>query len=147
MNIPFLDLRAAYTELKEEVDTAVAEVLFGDVNPSGKLPVTFEKNLEDRSSFDNYHDDDGDKRVKLTDGIFTGYRHHDRNGVKPRFPFGFGLSYTTFEYADLTLNRQAIAASESVDVSVEVANTGDRDGDEVVQLYISDVHANSGKCS
>jgi beta-glucosidase len=109
------------------------------VSPSGRLPATFEKRLEDRSSFDCYHDDDGDQRVALRDGIFTGYRHFDRRGIEPRFPFGFGLSYTTFEYAGLELSTARLAADQSLEVSLEVWNTGPRAGAEVVQLYIGEV--------
>ena len=92
--------------------------MFGLVNPSAKLPATFEKRAEDRSAFGSYHDADGDRRVALSDGVFTGYRHFDRSGIEPRFPFGFGLSYTTFAYSDLSLSRQKIAATESVTVTV-----------------------------
>ncbi len=115
---------------------ALAEILLGKINPSGRLPVTFEKRLEDRSSFDSYHDR-GDLRVQLSDGVFTGYRHFDRAGVEPRFPFGFGLSYTTFELSDLQLSSQRLERSAPLEVSVEVENVGKRAGAEVVQLYLS----------
>jgi beta-glucosidase len=115
---------------------ALAEILLGKVNPSGRLPATFESRLEDRSSFDSYHDQ-GDLRVQLTDGIFGGYRHFDRSGIQPRFPFGFGLSYTQFSYADLRLSSQALGAGAELEVSLQVRNTGKRAGAEVVQLYVS----------
>ncbi|MEY4547482.1 MAG: hypothetical protein RL685_3677 [Pseudomonadota bacterium] len=115
---------------------ALAEILLGKVNPSGRLPATFEKRLEDRSSFDSYHDG-GDQRVQLSDGIFTGYRHFDRAGVEPRFPFGFGLSYTTFALSGLQLSSERLGQGQPLDVSVEVTNTGDRAGAEVVQVYSS----------
>lgn len=118
---------------------ALAEILFGVVNPSGKLPATFEKREEDRSSFNCYHDDDADRRVALTDGIFTGYRHADRAGVEPLFPFGFGLSYTRFEHGGLTLSRERIVPGQSVGLSLTVSNVGDRSGAEVVQVYVRDV--------
>lgn len=122
----------------QEVGTAVAEIVSGLANPSGKLPATFEKTPEDRSSWSCYADQDGDKRVLLSDGVFCGYRHHDRNGVPPLFPFGFGLSYTSFE-----LSQLALSASEEgevrVDVSFQVKNIGDCAGHEVVQLYVSDL--------
>lgn len=117
---------------------ALAEIVFGLVNPSGKLPATFEKRPEDRSSFGSYHDSDGDRRVALTDGIFTGYRHFDANGIEPRFPFGFGLSYTTFAYSQLSLSRQKLTASDSLSVRVTIENTGARAGAEVVQVYVRD---------
>jgi beta-glucosidase len=115
---------------------AIAEILFGAVNPSGRLPATFEKRLEDRSSFGSYHDDDGDRRVTLSDGIFTGYRHFDRSGTAPRFPFGFGLSYTTFAYEGLHLSSATLDAGGELVVGVDVRNTGARAGAEVVQLYL-----------
>lgn len=117
---------------------AIAEVLFGKINPSGKLPATFERRLEDRSSFDCYHDDDGDRRVALTDGIFTGYRHFDRAGIEPAFPFGFGLSYTTFAYENLELTPTSGAG---VKVAFDVINTGKRAGTEVAQVYVRDEEA------
>jgi len=115
---------------------ALAEILLGEVNPSGRLPATFEKRLEDRSSFDSYHDR-GDLRVELTDGVFTGYRHFDREGIEPRFAFGFGLSYTHFEYAELALSSDRLGAAAALEVSLEVRNAGARAGAEVVQLYVS----------
>jgi beta-glucosidase len=117
---------------------AIAEILFGEVNPSGRLPATFEKRLEDRSSFDCYHDEDGDRRVALSDGLMGGYRHFDKTGTKPRFPFGFGLSYTRIRYNSITLSQSEIGAGGSIRVSVEIENTGPRRGAEVVQLYIAD---------
>jgi beta-glucosidase len=119
---------------------ALAEILLGKVNPSGRLPATFEARLEDRSSFDCYHDR-GDLRVQLSDGIFTGYRHFDRSGIQPRFPFGFGLSYTQFSYADLRLSSQTLGADAELEVSLQVRNTGKRAGAEVVQLYVSALDA------
>lgn len=124
----------------QEGGTAVAEILAGVVNPSGKLPATFERDLKDRSSTGCYHDADGDKRVLLSDGVFTGYRHHDRTGVAPMFPFGFGLSYTTFAYANLRCAK-SMAAGGTLKVSLEVTNTGKRAGVEIVQLYLHDVEA------
>jgi len=125
----------------QEGGTAVAEALFGRINPSGKLPMTFERRLEDRSSFDCYHDDDGDKRVELTDGIFCGYRHMDKQQIAPAFPFGFGLSYTSFSIDNLKLSADTMKGDETITVSVDVTNTGDRPGAEVVQMYISDLES------
>ena len=120
---------------------AAAEILFGKTNPSGKLPATFEKHVEDRSSFDSYLDSDRDKRVFYEDGLFTGYRHHDRKGHAPRFPFGFGLSYTTFDYKNLRLSKSTLKAGEVLEVLVDVTNTGLRAGAEVVQIYVHDEKA------
>jgi beta-glucosidase len=118
---------------------ALAEILLGKVNPSGRLPATFEKRVEDRSSFSSYFDVDGDQRVALEDGIFTGYRHFDRAGIEPRFAFGFGLSYTTFRHGGLSLSRERLGAGQSLELSVEVTNTGARAGAEVVQVYVRDL--------
>jgi beta-glucosidase len=120
---------------------ALAEILLGRVNPSGKLPATFEKRVEDRSCFNSYFDVDQDSRVVLEDGIFTGYRHFDRSGIEPRFAFGFGLSYTTFQHAGLSLSRERLAAEQALEVQVEVTNTGKRAGAEVVQVYVRDVQS------
>ena len=124
----------------QEGGTAIAEILSGAVNPSGKLPATFERALADRSSWDCYHDADRDLRVRLTDGVFSGYRHHDRTGVAPQFPFGFGLSYTTFAYENLRL-APALRAGETLAVHFDVVNTGARAGTEVAQLYLHDCEA------
>jgi beta-glucosidase len=118
---------------------ALAEIIFGLVNPSGKLPASFEERAEDRSSHACYHDDDGDGRVALDDGIFTGYRHFDRSSLAPRFPFGFGLSYTTFAYSELVVSEPRLLAGQALQVQVKVTNTGERRGAEVVQLYLRDL--------
>ncbi len=120
----------------QEGGLAAAEILLGRTNPSGKLPVTIEKRWEDNSAFSCYHDTDGDKRVKLSDGVFSGYRHFDAKGIEPLFPFGHGLSYTTFTYAELTLSGKTLRAGETLAVSVNVTNAGGHAGAEVVQLYI-----------
>ena len=120
---------------------AAAEILFGTVNPSGKLPATFEKSLEDRSCFACYPDSDHDKRISYDDGVFGGYRHHDRKGHASRFPFGFGLSYTTFSYQNLKLSKQALTYNETLIVSADITNTGTCEGAEVVQFYVRDEKA------
>jgi beta-glucosidase len=125
----------------QEGGTAIAEILTGRVNPSGKLPATFEERLEDRSSYPCYHDDDHDLHVALSDGIFTGYRHADRAHIEPQFCFGFGLSYTQFFYERLTLSSRSIRSTDHLIVNVDVQNTGEREGAEVVQLYVRDVEA------
>jgi beta-glucosidase len=125
----------------QEGGLAMAEALLGKINPSGKLPATFERRLEDRSSFTSYHDADEDKRVALTDGVFGGYRHFDRAGIEPLFPFGFGLSYTTFAVSNLRLSASSIPAGGRLTATVDITNTGPMKGAEVVQLYIRDVAA------
>ncbi len=112
------------------------EILLGITNPSGKLPLTMERRWEDRSSFSCYHDEDGDGRVQLTDGIFGGYRHVDRTGVAPRFAFGHGLGYSTFAYGKLRRAAARGRDGDKVKVELEIRNTGSRAGEEVVQLYV-----------
>ncbi|MGC4069522.1 MAG: glycoside hydrolase family 3 C-terminal domain-containing protein [Polyangiaceae bacterium] len=125
----------------QEGGRAIAEILLGVTNPSGKLPATFERRLEDRSSAGSYHDDDHDKHVDLTDGIFTGYRHVDRAGIAPRFCFGHGLSYTRFGYEALTLDRERLTPNESLELSFDVSNLGVLSGSEIVQVYVHDVQS------
>ncbi len=120
-----------------ENGNAVARVLLGEVNPSGKLPVTYPKRLEDTPAYLNYP---GGRDVRYGEGIFVGYRYYDAKGIEPLFPFGHGLSYTTFAYSDLQAPAQ-VKPGEPVMVSVTVTNTGDRAGKEVVQLYVRDVVA------
>lgn len=123
----------------QEGGTAIAELVFGRVTPSGKLPATFEKRLEDRSSSNSYHDTDGDKRVALSDGIFGGYRHFDKNGIEPRFPFGYGLSYTTFEYSNLGVSTDSLTESDRLRVSFDIRNSGSRRGAETALLFVRDI--------
>lgn len=116
---------------------AVADILFGDKNPSGKLAETFPVQLSQTPSYINFPGE-GDK-VEYREGLFVGYRHYDKVEMEPLFPFGHGLSYTTFEYSELQLNKKEITDSEEVIVSVRVKNTGGRTGKEIVQLYVQDV--------
>lgn len=115
---------------------AAAEILFGKVNPSGKLPATYERNLADNPCYGSYFDSDNDKRVLYKEGIFMGYRYWDKSGKAPRFPFGFGLSYTKFEYSRLATDKPIYSRGETVTVTVDVKNVGGRDGAEVAQLYV-----------
>ncbi|MGD0337585.1 MAG: glycoside hydrolase family 3 C-terminal domain-containing protein [Bacteroidota bacterium] len=121
-----------------EGNIALAEILLGITNPSGKLPVSFEKRWEDNATYKSYYDEDGDKHVKYTEGVFLGYRHFDKDNIEPQFPFGFGLSYTTFEYSNIIVNKDRFSPSEPVEVQLTVKNTGKVDGAEVVQLYVGD---------
>lgn len=121
----------------QEGGTAVAEILFGKTNPSGKLPVTFDRKWEDNAAAPYYYDPDGDKRVAYGEGIFTGYRHYDLNEKKPLFPFGYGLSYTSFEYSAL---KVAKVGSHSIKVSFDVTNAGDCDGAEIAQIYVAPIN-------
>lgn len=118
----------------QEGGNALANTLMGDVNPSGKLSITFPKRYEDNPTFINYP---GGKEVHYGEGIFVGYRYYDQKDVEPLFPFGLGLSYTTFEYSDLQI-PEAVQPGEPVPVSVTVTNTGAQAGKEIVQLYVAD---------
>lgn len=123
----------------QAVGGAIADLLYGEVNPSGKLAETFPAQLSHNPSYLNFPGE-GD-RVDYREGIFVGYRYYDTKQIDPLFPFGYGLSYTTFEYADLTVNRTELTDQDEVQVSVRVTNTGDRAGKEIVQLYIHDVES------
>ncbi|MBV9543800.1 MAG: glycoside hydrolase family 3 C-terminal domain-containing protein, partial [Chloroflexi bacterium] len=118
-----------------ELGNALMDVLFGDVNPSGHLPTSFPRALSDTPAFHNYPGENG--VVRYAEGVFVGYRHYDTRGVEPRFCFGHGLSYTRFEFSNL----RAIAQGEAVRVSFEASNTGERDGQAVVQVYVRDVES------
>ena len=122
----------------QSVGRAVAEIIFGDVHPSGRLPATFEKHFEDNPSAPYYHLRDNGK-TPYTESIFVGYRGYDEKKIEPQFCFGFGLSYTEFKYGKATVTPEKIAADGQVTVSLEVRNSGKRTGDEVVQLYVHDV--------
>jgi len=112
-----------------EGGNALGEILFGDVNPSAKSPCTFPKSEDQLPHFDR-------DAKKATYGFYHGYRHIDKYGYKPRYPFGFGLSYTTFSYSNVRLDKNETGTSGHIQVSVDVKNTGDMVGDEIVQLYI-----------
>lgn len=124
----------------EEDGNAVADVLFGAVNPSGRLPVTFPKRLEDLPARtpEQYPGIDG--VAKYSEGIFVGYRYYDANNIAPLFPFGYGLSYTAFKYENLRITKVSTAPTPNYDTALvaelDLTNTGNRDGAEVVQLYL-----------
>jgi beta-glucosidase len=123
----------------QECGNAIADVLFGQADPGGRLPQTFPARLQDDPAFGNYPGRNG--QVHYREGIFVGYRHYERHGVRPLFPFGHGLSYATFTYDPLRLDADSIAPGEELTVTLEVTNTGDRAGQEVVQLYVRDQDA------
>jgi beta-glucosidase len=120
---------------------ALCEILLGEVNPSGHLPASFERRAEDNPSFPNYYPEPGTKRVVYKEGIFIGYRGYEHNHVKPLFPFGYGLSYTTFKFANLVVSPESAGANPQVTVTFDVTNTGSRKGAEVAQVYLSENHA------
>lgn len=132
--------------LGTECGNAIASVLAGDVNPSGKLPMTFPVALTDvgAHSVGDYPGtprNDGSDIVdcSYSEGIYVGYRWNDKNDIKPLFPFGHGLSYTTFKYGKSSISSDRMAVDGKITISIPVSNTGSRKGAEVVQLYITDV--------
>lgn len=112
-----------------EGGNAISDIIFGNINPSGKLPAMFPKDTSKLPYFNT-------KDKKIEYGYFHGYRLFDRENIEPEFPFGFGLSYTTFNYADLRLDRSEITADGKVTASVDVTNTGGVAGEEAVQFYV-----------
>lgn len=118
----------------EAVGSAVANILYGKVNPSGRLPETFPLRVQDTPCYLNYG---GEKdKVEYKEGVFVGYRYYTSKEMPVLFPFGYGLSYTTFEYSNLVIEKTHITESEGVKVTVDVTNSGQRVGKEVVQLYV-----------
>ena len=132
----------------QEGGTALAQILFGDVNPSGRLPVSFERRWEDNPAHDSYYPEAGSARVAYKEGVFVGYRGYEHNGTKPLFPFGYGLSYTAFRYRNLSI-RPVSGGTERAnspesglryEVSCDVTNTGKRDGADVAEVYVGEMH-------
>lgn len=121
----------------QEGGNALAHILSGKVNPSAKLPFTIEKRWEDSPACGNYDETRREKKVYYREGIFTGYRGYEYHQVQPLFPFGYGLSYTSFSYSNLDV-RVDDRKNVKVTVRFSVRNEGSREGDEVVQLYVSD---------
>ena len=120
----------------QAVGGAVCDILFGRVNPSAKLPETFPLKLEDNPSYLSYIGE-GDM-VEYREGIFVGYRYYDKKKMDVLFPFGYGLSYTTFAYSNLRVDKESMKDTDTMTVSVDVTNTGKMAGKEVVQLYVAD---------
>jgi beta-glucosidase len=142
ITMPWLDqvpavLQAWYPG--QEAGNAIADVLFGAVNPAGRLPQTFPARLEDHPAYGNYPGENG--KVTYAEGVFVGYRSYEQRGIATLFPFGFGLSYTSFGYGNLRLSAEQIGPGDILTVSVDVTNTGERAGQEVVQLYVRDAEA------
>jgi beta-glucosidase len=140
---PWLDKVAAVVQAwypGQEGGNAVADVLFGNTNPSGRLSVSFIKSSNDSPAFKDYRD----KSLisPYAEGIFVGYRCLEKHGIDALFPFGHGLSYTMFEYTKLKVNTPGVGVGEEgfmVIISVDVGNTGKRRGAEVIQVYVKDV--------
>ena len=138
--MPWIDRVPAVLEAwysGSEAGNALADVLFGAVNPSGKLPFTFPVRLEDCSAH-SAGEYPGEGQVVYRDGIFVGYRWIEKERIEPLFAFGHGLSYTTFDIANVRADRTSLATTGRLRVSADVTNTGGRAGAEVVQLYIGD---------
>jgi beta-glucosidase len=119
-----------------EGGTALAEVLSGDVNPSGKLPYTFPKKLSDSPAHKLGEYPGKDNTVHYNEGLYVGYRYYDSKLVEPLFPFGYGLSYTQFEYSNLVIPKELTSNQNEFVVSFEIKNTGTRPGKEISQVYI-----------
>ena len=119
----------------QAVGGATKDVLWGDVNPGGRLPESFPYKLEDNPSFLTYGGE-GNTAV-YSEGLFVGYRYYDKKKMDVRYPFGYGLSYTTFEYSNLKVSSGEIKDTDTLTVSVDVTNTGKTAGKEVVQLYVA----------
>lgn len=138
--MPWIDRVPAVLEAwfsGSEAGNALADVLFGVVNPSGKLPFTFPVRLEDNSAH-ALGEYPGTDKVSYNEGIFVGYRWHDKEQHKPLFAFGHGLSYTTFEISNVKADRTTLSKNGRIRISADVTNTGSRPGAEVVQMYIGD---------
>lgn len=120
----------------QEAGNAIADVLTGKVNPSGKLPVSITRTYAEQSSAANFPLSEGsDRAVRYEEDIYVGYRYYDKNGIEPLYPFGYGLSYTTFQYDNLKVEK---ADGESgYDITLDVTNTGSVSGREIVQIYVS----------
>ncbi|MDR0658848.1 MAG: glycoside hydrolase family 3 C-terminal domain-containing protein [Mediterranea sp.] len=125
--------------LGTEAGHALASVLTGDVNPSGKLPFSFPVKLTDNGAHAMGEFPGTKEEVKYNEGIWVGYRRHDAKKIKPLFSFGHGLSYTTFEYGKVSADRKEMTANDKITFTVNVKNTGNREGAEIVQLYIRDL--------
>ena len=123
----------------QEGGNAIADVLFGNANPSGKLPVSFVKQWKDSPAYGHYPGEN--LQVDYAEGIYVGYRYFDKHKIEPLFPFGYGLSYTKFDYSDLKVSPNDASSGQPVEVSLQVRNSGSRPGAEVVELYVHDGHA------
>ena len=119
----------------QEMASGVAGVLGGELEPGGRLPTSIPLCLEHSPSYDNFPGENGE--VRYGEGLFMGYRGYEHRRILPRFPFGHGLSYTTFALGEPTLSARTIAPGDSVTISVPVTNTGPRPGSEVIQCYVA----------
>ncbi len=118
---------------------AIADIVFGDCNPSGKIAETFPEKISQTPCYINFPGDH--EKVEYREGIFVGYRYYDKANIEPLFPFGHGLSYTTFEYSDIKLDKKEMLDTEEITVDIKIKNTGKRAGKEIVQLYVKDLES------
>ncbi len=123
----------------ESSGSAAADILFGDVNPSGKLAETYPLTLSDTPAYNYFPGNTA--TVEYRESVFVGYRYYDTAKKNVRFPFGYGLSYTTFEYSDIKLSADSIKDTDTVTVSFKIKNTGSVDGAEIAQLYVNDAES------
>ncbi|EOS38350.1 hypothetical protein C808_02551 [Lachnospiraceae bacterium M18-1] len=124
----------------QAVGRATWNVLYGEVNPSGRLPETFPLRLQDTPCYLYYGGENDESEYR--EGVFVGYRYYTSKSIEVLFPFGYGLSYTTFTYSNLKFDKTSMKSSEKLKVTVDVTNTGERTGKEVVQLYVSAKESN-----
>ncbi len=126
---------------------ALAEIIYGDVNPSGKLPITLDKKIENNPSYASYSDpddyvgDDAKETMTYEEGLYVGYRGYDQSGKKPLYPFGFGLSYTSFAFSDLELSSNTVSEDGTLYATFTVTNTGGEAGYETAQLYVKPLNS------
>ena len=123
----------------QEGGTALAQLLFGEFNPSGRLPISIERRWEDNPVHDTYYPKNGGKKVEYTEGVFMGYRYYDKSMTKLLFPFGYGLSYTSFAYKNLTISPPS--SDQQVSVAFDVTNSGTRAGADIAEVFVGDRHA------
>lgn len=138
IEMPFLETVDAVIEawlLGQETAGALADVIFHRAQPSGRMPETFPKHLEEEAAGVHFSVDEG--TLYYGERMMTGYRYYEKRGMTPAVPFGFGLSYTTFDYSDMTVTKERVTEKDELEVRVKVKNTGSYPGYEVVQLYVS----------
>ena len=122
---------------------AIAEIIYGKINPSGKLPISIDRHVQDNPAYASYPDIEAYRgsnaatEMTYSEGLYTGYRGYDRSSTKPLYPFGYGMSYTTFEYSDLELSSPVLIPGKTIEARFKVTNTGTVAGQEIAQLYVS----------
>lgn len=142
VEMPFIEKIKGLIEMYlggQAVGEAEIALLYGRANPSGKLAETFPQKLADNPSYLNFPGEGDD--VNYAEGVFVGYRYYDKKQIKPLFPFGYGMSYTQFEYSDLRISAHEVSEGKSFTAELTVKNIGSRDGAETVQLYIAPTEA------